>query len=252
MAPSPATAFCDITATAQLNVPPVSWATMNGSANENAANGLLSSAYDSTPGATVTVTAVNGTSLTNGTATVTLSSGATLTVSADGSQPIYTPAAGSRATMTSSFTASDGTLTTTDNGVFFVAAPLLIVPDFYYATSSTVGSLTVPAGSGLLANAYDSVGATLSVTAVNGTAIPAGGSATVTLASGSTLTVNSDGSFTYVPAASVQGDDTFTFTASDGTTSTTNNSDIYVSQRPRLLCPPTPISTGQPRRRSAA
>jgi hypothetical protein len=105
----------------------------------------------------------------------------------------------------------------------------LDVPSFNYTTVRTIGSLTIPAGSGLLADAFDPTGGTLSVTAVNGEAIPAGSSSTIPLASGSMLTVNSNGSFTYVPAAGFQGDDTFTFTASDGTLSTTANGDINVS-----------------------
>ena len=111
-------------------------------------------------------------------------------------------------------------------------------PDAYFngPTATTVGSLTIPAGSALLAGAFDSSGATVTVTAVNGATIPAGGSATVTLASGARLTVDSDGAFTNVPAAGFQGDDTFTFTASDGTISTVANGDINVAP-PQLDVP---------------
>jgi hypothetical protein len=240
-----ATAECDISVVApQLEVSHVLYMeTMGQTLTVDASNGLLQSAYDST-GAAVTVTAVNGTALTNGSATVTLASGSNLTVNSDGSFT-YTSAAGLQGADDFSFTASDGTLTATANCEIFVSAPLLEIPDTNYST--TIGrTLTVDATNGLLWSVYDSTGgATVTVTAVNGTSLT-GGSATVTLASGSTLTVNSDGSFTYIPAAGFQGDDAFSFTASDGTISTTTNGDIYVvTPQLGVLDPYYTATTGQ-------
>jgi hypothetical protein len=84
---------------------------------------------------------------------------------------------------------------------------VLNVPDYSFSTLPGQ-SLTVYAANGLLANVYDSTPgaiARVTVTAVNGTATPAGGSTTVTLASGSSLTVKSDGYFAYTPVAGFHG-----------------------------------------------
>ncbi len=70
-----------------------------------------------------------------------------------------------------------------------------------YSTGRTT-PLTVPAGSGVLANDTDSDGDTLTAVLVSG---PASGS----------VTLNADGSFTYTPAG-VAGTYTFTYKANDG------------------------------------
>jgi len=111
--------------------------------------------------------------------------------------------------------------------------PILFVNDAYYTTP--VGwTLTVDASNGLLAGAFDLSGGTLQVTEVNGSAANVG--TAITLASGATLTVNADGSFTYVPAAGFLGNDTFTFTASAGTATDSATATINV-QAPALYLP---------------
>jgi adhesin/invasin len=74
-------------------------------------------------------------------------------------------------------------------------------PDQY--TTPVGATLTVPAP-GVLANDSDPDGGTLAATAVDQ---PANG----------TLTLSSDGSFTYIPNAGFSGQDTFTYQAGDGT-----------------------------------
>ena len=74
-------------------------------------------------------------------------------------------------------------------------------------------TLTVPAGSGVLENDTDPEDDTLSVVEVNGN--PASVNNPITLTNG-TLTVNSDGSLTYVPFDDVSGVETFTYVANDG------------------------------------
>jgi hypothetical protein len=188
----------------------------------DAPDGLLASAYDSS-GNTVQVTAVNGSAANVGTP-ITLSSGATLTVNADGSLT-YVPTASFQGDDSFTFTASDGVASADANATISVLAPVLSVGDAYY-TTSTGQTLSVDAPNGLLANAYDSSGNTLQITAVNGNSTNVG--TAITMASGATLTVNADGSFTYVPAASFQGDDSFTFTTSDGTIATDATATISV------------------------
>ena len=71
-----------------------------------------------------------------------------------------------------------------------------------YSTGATQ-TLTVPAGTGVLANDADVEGSALSAVLASG---PGHGS----------LTLNPDGSFAYAPAASFAGTDSFTYRASDG------------------------------------
>jgi hypothetical protein len=65
------------------------------------------------------------------------------------------------------------------------------------------------------------------VTAIN--ADPTAIGATITTSNGGSLTVDADGSFTYVPAANWTGDDTFTYTISDGINTSTATVTISVS-----------------------
>ena len=74
-------------------------------------------------------------------------------------------------------------------------------PDQY--TTAVGTTLTVPAP-GVLANDSDPDGGTLTATVVDQ---PANG----------TLTLSSDGSFSYTPSAAFSGQDTFTYQAGDGT-----------------------------------
>lgn len=112
------------------------------------------------------------------------------------SSPAYLTSAGNTLFMA----ANDGT-----HGVSLYAAPIPApkptVADntFYFTAGQTLGA----AAPGVLAGATSAPGATLTATLVSG---PAHGA----------LTLNSDGSFSYTPAAGFDGKDTFTITASDG------------------------------------
>jgi hypothetical protein len=72
----------------------------------------------------------------------------------------------------------------------------------------------------VLWNDGDPDGDPIRVTAINGTPVPAGGSATISLASDAVVTMYSDGSFIYTPPAGYvtpeNAPDTFTYAVSDG------------------------------------
>jgi hypothetical protein len=87
------------------------------------------------------------------------------------------------------------------SALFSNAVPAATVPDYYSVAANTV--LTVPAGTGVLVNDAD----------------PAGYSLTATLrrrAGHGTVTVRSDGGFTYTPTAGYSGPDTFSYYAYNG------------------------------------
>ena len=129
----------------------------------------------------------------------------TLTLNADGSFN-YTPNANFNGSDSFTYTASDGTLTS-EATVTITVNPIADAPvaaaDTYDATEDT--ALTIDAAAGVLANDTDADGDPLTAALVSG---PGNG----------TLTLNSDGSFVYTPNADFSGADTFTYTASDGTT----------------------------------
>jgi VCBS repeat-containing protein len=125
----------------------------------------------------------------------------TLTLNADGSFD-YTPTAGYLGTDSFQYTASDGALTSSA-----ATATITVVNSAPQAVSHAYSvlhdtTLAVPAV-GLLLYASDPEGDT--ITAAVGTG-PAHGS----------VTVNGNGSFSYVPVASYVGTDSFTYTVSDG------------------------------------
>ena len=126
-----------------------------------------------------------------------------LTFNADGSF-VYIPNNHFHGTVTFTYRVTDGTtasdpvtVTITVNSVNDVP---VAVPNSYTVNEDT--TLTVPVGTGLLSNDQEADGDTL-------TAIVA------TNPSHGTLTLNANGSFTYVPAANYFGTDTFTYRAKD-------------------------------------
>jgi uncharacterized repeat protein (TIGR01451 family) len=104
---------------------------------------------------------------------------------------------------------------TTLVGGSVIASPIA-VNDSY----NTIGNvnISVPVAQGVIANDLNPNGAgTLTVTKVNSTIVPGGGSATDATANGS-VTMSSDGSFTYTPNVAFRGpSDSFTYTLDNGT-----------------------------------
>lgn len=154
-------------------------------------SGVLANDSDS-DGDSLTATLVSDTS--NG----------TLALNADGSFS-YIPNADYHGTDSFSYYASDGSLTTTTTTVTLTVAGINDVPvgasDVYEVDEDS--TLTIGASSGVLANDTDVDGDSLTAS-VSGN--PSNG----------TLTLNSDGSFTYTPNADYSGTDSFTYVASDG------------------------------------
>ncbi|MCF6386576.1 Ig-like domain-containing protein [Mycobacterium sp. MBM] len=142
-----------------------------------------------TDGDTLTATLVDGPA--NG----------TLTLNTDGSFT-YTPTADFNGTDSFTYTATDGTATSSVETVSITVAPVNDTP-VTTNDSFTTNEDTAVTGN-VLSNDSDTDGDTLTATLVDG---PANG----------TLQLNSDGSFTYTPDADFNGTDTFTYTATDGT-----------------------------------
>ncbi|MCF6391655.1 cadherin-like domain-containing protein, partial [Mycobacterium sp. MBM] len=156
---------------------------------DSAVNGNVLTNDSDTDGDTLTATLVDGP--TNG----------TLQLNSDGTFT-YTPTADFNGTDTFTYTAGDGTATSSVATVSITVEP---VNDTPVTTEDSFTTNEDSAVSGnVLTNDSDIDGDTLTATLVDG---PANG----------TLTLNTDGTFTYTPSADFNGTDTFTYTAGDGT-----------------------------------
>jgi VCBS repeat-containing protein len=126
----------------------------------------------------------------------------TVTVNSDGSFT-YTPATGYVGTDSFTFTASNGSQTAgTTTATLNVTNNTPLAGDSEYSMLQDQ-MLAVDAANGVLANAADPDGDSLTAQLVSG---PSNG----------TLTFNSDGSFTYTPNAGFIGTDSFQYDATDG------------------------------------
>ncbi len=196
---------------------------------------LLANDTDLDSGDTLRLSAIDGQVLVPG-GTITLASGARITVGADGSLS-YDPsgrfdglAAGQTAFDRFTYTVADGSGATSTATVTLLVQGVNDAPVGIDDTRSLTedAGITVAAGSGLLANDRDAdSGDTLRVSAINGLAASVG--QTITLPSGALLRVNADGSYSYDPNGRFDGladgqtaTDSFTYTVADaaGLTST--------------------------------
>lgn len=134
-------------------------------------------------------------------------------------------------------TASDGALSVSD--VFrLTITPVNDAPDAPNGTASTDEdtAVTVVAASGLLAGVTDVDGPSLAVTQING--VPFTFGTPITLASGALLTVQSTGAYVYNPNGQFEalrpgqnGNDSFTFTVSDGSLTDTATISVTIAGR---------------------
>jgi VCBS repeat-containing protein len=169
-------------------------------------------AYNATVSTTLNVTAANGV-LKNDTdpennaltATLVASPGhGSVALNSDGSF-VYTPTSGFIGTDTFTYKASDGTNQSNVATVTITVAnnqPPTANNDIYAATKNL--GLSIPAVNGVLKNDTDPESQSLTASIV-------------TQPGHGTVTLNSDGSFSYTPTADFTGTDTFTYKASDGT-----------------------------------
>ncbi|GEM_PF-824391 len=155
-------------------------------------------------GDTLTISSINGTALTGSAQVITVSNG-TVNISASG-VITFTPSADFNSTTPISFpyVITDGNLTATANIEITVTAvndaPVAVKDDYTVDEGAT---LNVPAATGVLSNDTDVEGDALTAILVTG---PSHG----------TLTLNADGSFTYVHDGSETITDSFTYKANDG------------------------------------
>ena len=128
----------------------------------------------------------------------------TLALQADGSFT-YTPAAGFSGADAFTYKANDGS---GDSNVATVSIAIAAINDLPVATAdayaTSEGTVLTVSAPGVLANDTDADGDPLGAILVSG---PSHG----------TLTLQSNGSFTYTPAAGFSGADAFTYKANDGT-----------------------------------
>ena len=128
----------------------------------------------------------------------------TLSLAADGSLT-YTPEANFNGSDSFTYKASDGSLDSGETTVSITVNPVTDAPQSHSDAFSTGEDvpLTVATGMGVLSNDFDPQDLPLTAELVSG---PSNG----------TLTLNSDGSFSYTPSANFNGTDSFTYVANNG------------------------------------
>src|SRR5215207_3193852 len=157
----------------------------------------------------------------------------TFTLNANGTFT-YTPAADFNGTDAFTYKASDGSaqsnLATVTITVTPVSDPPTATNDTYSTAEDTPLTVPAPGVPGVLANDTDPDSASLTAALTTG---PAHG----------TLTLNTDGAFTYTPAANYNGPDTFTYRTSDGAL-TSNPAPVTINVTPVNDTPTVAVAAG--------
>ncbi|MEJ5992764.1 tandem-95 repeat protein, partial [Ramlibacter sp. PS3R-8] len=170
------------------------------------------------------ITAINGTAIVDGGASVAVTNGSVALV---GGQLVFSPAANFNGAVPAfSYTVTSGGVTETANVTVNVTAvndaPVGVANNYSAVEGTTVLRGTV------LANDTDIDSVLLSAfqvaTTAGGPAVPVNGTNAITTALGGTVIMNTDGTFTYTPPARLHNDavadvDSFVYKASDGTDS---------------------------------
>ncbi|MBK5107903.1 MAG: cadherin-like domain-containing protein, partial [Anaerolineales bacterium] len=164
---------------------------------------------------TLSVSAVEGVPIGNLIFPITLPSGASLALNVNGSFT-YTPPENTDVIDSFTYVANDGLADSNLATVTIIVGnpnqPPVAADDAYATLQNTDLIVAAP---GVLFNDTDADNDPLSVSAVNGD--PANVGVEITLASGASLALNVNGSFTYTPLFNFTGTDSFTYVANDGT-----------------------------------
>jgi YVTN family beta-propeller protein/VCBS repeat-containing protein len=183
-----------------------------------------------------------------GALTATLLSGpghaAQFTLNSDGSFT-YTPAANFSGTDTFTYTVTDNSLAPNNSATGTATITVTAVNDAPVAASDTYrtaegAALVVPAASGVLANDSDAEADSLTATLLSGPGHAA------------QFTLNSDGSFTYTPAANFSGTDTFTYRVTDNSLAPNNSATgtvtitVAAAEVPNTVVATIPAGQGSP------
>jgi VCBS repeat-containing protein len=182
--------------------------------------------YDAVPGGLLYNDYNHGAGLTA--SVVTGPSHGNLILNSDGSFT-YTPAANYNGTDTFTYRATNGSNLTGVATVTISMTPLNDLPvgvNDSYVTDKNA-TLTVSAGSGVLANDSDIDGDTLTAQLIQG---PGHGN----------LSLNSNGSFVYTPTANYYGNDSFTYRPFDGSITSATNITVFL----RVNAPPQALDDG--------
>ncbi|MBV9692268.1 MAG: VCBS domain-containing protein, partial [Alphaproteobacteria bacterium] len=218
----------------------------SGSASQNAANGVLANDSDR-DGDSLVVSAVNGVAGNVGfqIATTyghfTLNADGSYTYNADNTAAINAAANGSHPVDTVTFTISDGHGGTTNETISFtIDRPPTVVNDSNADLES--GTVNVIAASGVLSNDSDKDGDSITISAVAGSAGNVGVSTATTYGH---ITLNADGSYSYVADNTAAIDaaatgshpvDVISFTVGDGHGGTTNETlSITIDRAPTAV-----------------
>jgi large repetitive protein len=204
----------------------------------------------------LSVVSINGTILTPGAAQVISVTNGTVNVSATG-VITFTPNSNFNGTVTVPYVISDGTTTSTANEVITVT-PVNDAPvdpnDTNTVTEDT--TLTVVAADGLLKQATDPEGDTLTITGytVPGLTGPQAVGSPVTIPNVGVLTINANGSYSFVPEANYTEDipvATYTISDSNGGTDTSTLTltmvpvnDVFVDANESVTSPEDTVKTG--------
>ena len=150
-----------------------------------------------------------------GPVTITTTSGGSVVINPDGTY-IYTPATGFSGEDTFDYTIID-TFGKTDTAnvsieVRDLNSPASNAPPIA-SNDSFTSFIDVPLSSSVLTNDTDPDGDVITIADGNG--VPAAAPLTITTTAGGTVTLNTDGTFTYIPPTGFQGADTFDYTIVD-------------------------------------
>ncbi len=197
-----------------VNDPPVAVNDSYTMAEDGTAITLTPLTGDSDPdGGTLSITSINGTLLTPGTAQVIAVTNGTVNVSAAG-VITFTPAPDYSGSVSFPYTISDGQGgTATANQIITVTPvndpPVAVNDSYTMAEDGTAITLTPLTGDS------DPDGGTLSITSINGTLLTPGTAQVIAVTNG-TVNVSAAGVITFTPAPDYSGSVSFPYTISDG------------------------------------